>query len=195
MFSKRPATRITCRRLRRSWPGSFAIRAAMRTHLTLTETAEAASADDDLDSQALWRSTRAPILARAGQLAAGGRTREDRSGVCASDRSACAAGRRTVGSRGGAATGREDGRGAGGDRRGDPAATPPRETSCQPGGAKKWPRDSSSLGLIFSASAVAGRDRCLVHHSIPKRPFLVLMICHSKSPSRSAVQPGTPRFR
>jgi tetratricopeptide (TPR) repeat protein len=37
--------------------------------LALTAMAEAASADDDLDSQALWRSTRAPILARAGQLA------------------------------------------------------------------------------------------------------------------------------
>jgi len=36
--------------------------------LVLTEMAEAASAEDDLDSQSLWRSTRAPILARSGQL-------------------------------------------------------------------------------------------------------------------------------
>jgi class 3 adenylate cyclase/tetratricopeptide (TPR) repeat protein len=37
--------------------------------LELTRAAEEASADDDPDAQALWRSTRAPILARAGQLA------------------------------------------------------------------------------------------------------------------------------
>ena len=37
--------------------------------LMLSRTAEAASAADDLDSQALWRSIRAPILARAGQSA------------------------------------------------------------------------------------------------------------------------------
>jgi class 3 adenylate cyclase/tetratricopeptide (TPR) repeat protein len=36
--------------------------------LELTEMAEAASAEDDLDSQALWRSTRAGILARSGKL-------------------------------------------------------------------------------------------------------------------------------
>jgi ATP/maltotriose-dependent transcriptional regulator MalT len=37
--------------------------------LALTEVAEAASEPDDPDSQALWRSARAPILARSGQLA------------------------------------------------------------------------------------------------------------------------------
>ncbi len=37
--------------------------------LALSKTAEAASAADDLDSHALWRSIRAPILARSGQLA------------------------------------------------------------------------------------------------------------------------------
>jgi tetratricopeptide (TPR) repeat protein len=37
--------------------------------LELTEVAEGASAHDDPDSQALWRSTRAPILARSGQIA------------------------------------------------------------------------------------------------------------------------------
>jgi class 3 adenylate cyclase/tetratricopeptide (TPR) repeat protein len=36
--------------------------------LELTRTAEQVAAADDLDSQALWRSVRAPILARAGQL-------------------------------------------------------------------------------------------------------------------------------
>ena len=36
--------------------------------LALTQTAEAARADDDVDAQVLWRATRAPILARAGQL-------------------------------------------------------------------------------------------------------------------------------
>jgi tetratricopeptide (TPR) repeat protein len=38
--------------------------------LALTQTAESTAADDDVDSQVLWRSTRAPILARAGALAA-----------------------------------------------------------------------------------------------------------------------------
>ncbi len=37
--------------------------------LALSRTAEAASAADDLDSQALWRSIRAPIVARSGQPA------------------------------------------------------------------------------------------------------------------------------
>jgi class 3 adenylate cyclase/tetratricopeptide (TPR) repeat protein/type II secretory pathway predicted ATPase ExeA len=36
--------------------------------LRLSVAAEAASAEDDFDSQALWRAARAPILARAGQL-------------------------------------------------------------------------------------------------------------------------------
>jgi class 3 adenylate cyclase/tetratricopeptide (TPR) repeat protein len=37
--------------------------------LELTKTAEAATATDDIESQALWRSIRAPVLARAGDLA------------------------------------------------------------------------------------------------------------------------------
>ncbi len=36
--------------------------------LSLLQTAEQATADDDVESQALWRATRAPILARQGQL-------------------------------------------------------------------------------------------------------------------------------
>jgi ATP/maltotriose-dependent transcriptional regulator MalT len=38
--------------------------------LTLTRIAEAASADDDIESQVCWRAVRAPIVARAGDLAA-----------------------------------------------------------------------------------------------------------------------------
>ncbi len=38
--------------------------------LALTRSAEAASADDDIESQALWRMVRAPILARAGNVGA-----------------------------------------------------------------------------------------------------------------------------
>ena len=38
--------------------------------LAMTQAAEAAAAADDIESQALWRSIRAPILARAGDLAA-----------------------------------------------------------------------------------------------------------------------------
>jgi hypothetical protein len=34
--------------------------------LALSEAAEAATADDDMESQALWRATRAPIVARSG---------------------------------------------------------------------------------------------------------------------------------
>ena len=37
--------------------------------LKLSAAAEEAAADDDVESQALWRSIRAPILARAGDLA------------------------------------------------------------------------------------------------------------------------------
>jgi len=37
--------------------------------LKLSKTAEAASAEDDIESQALWRSIRAPIIARLGNLA------------------------------------------------------------------------------------------------------------------------------
>jgi len=37
--------------------------------LELTEAVEAAAADDDVDAQVLWRGIRAPILARAGQIA------------------------------------------------------------------------------------------------------------------------------
>ena len=37
--------------------------------LALTRTAEAAAHDDDVEAQVLWRATRAPIRARAGQLA------------------------------------------------------------------------------------------------------------------------------
>jgi len=37
--------------------------------LELTRAAEAAAADDDVDAQVLWRSIRAPILARAGKIA------------------------------------------------------------------------------------------------------------------------------
>jgi len=37
--------------------------------LELTRAAEEATAEDDFDSQALWRATRAPILARAGDHA------------------------------------------------------------------------------------------------------------------------------
>jgi tetratricopeptide (TPR) repeat protein len=37
--------------------------------LSLSETAQEAAAEDDIDSQALWRSVRAPILARAGEFA------------------------------------------------------------------------------------------------------------------------------
>jgi hypothetical protein len=40
--------------------------------LALTRTAEAAAHDDDVEAQVLWRATRAPILARAGQC--GGRS-------------------------------------------------------------------------------------------------------------------------
>jgi tetratricopeptide (TPR) repeat protein len=36
--------------------------------LRLTEEAEAASSEDDFDSQALWRTVRAPILARSGDI-------------------------------------------------------------------------------------------------------------------------------
>jgi tetratricopeptide (TPR) repeat protein len=38
--------------------------------IRLSESAQAASADDDLESQALWRMVRAPVLARRGELAA-----------------------------------------------------------------------------------------------------------------------------
>jgi class 3 adenylate cyclase/tetratricopeptide (TPR) repeat protein len=41
--------------------------------LALSEVAEQATAPDDLESQALWRSVRAPILARAGEVAEGER--------------------------------------------------------------------------------------------------------------------------
>jgi ATP/maltotriose-dependent transcriptional regulator MalT len=37
--------------------------------LELSKVAEAATASDDIDSQAMWRSIRAPIVARAGNLA------------------------------------------------------------------------------------------------------------------------------
>src|SRR6185369_12858168 len=37
--------------------------------LELTEAVESAAADDDVDAQVLWRGIRAPILARAGQIA------------------------------------------------------------------------------------------------------------------------------
>ena len=74
--------------------------------LPLLKLAEEIAADDDIEVQALWRSIRAPIVARAGDVGEAESLAAHRRRVGAAHRDACAAGRHAGRSGGGVGAGR-----------------------------------------------------------------------------------------